>query len=46
MLGLFEDFTPKFVRQYLEGAKLVKSALSHYTRDVKSGEFPKESESY
>ena len=46
MLGLFEDFTPKFVRKYLDGAKLVKSAISHYSRDVRSGEFPNSNESY
>jgi 3-methyl-2-oxobutanoate hydroxymethyltransferase len=27
MLGLFEEFTPKFVKQYLDGATLVKETL-------------------
>ena len=46
MLGFFEDFKPKFVRQYLDGASLVKEAVKKYDADVKSGEFPNESESY
>lgn len=46
MLGFFEDFKPKFVRQYMDGASLVKDAVKKYDADVKSGEFPNESESY
>ncbi len=46
MLGFFEAFKPKFVRQYLEGAKLVREAVQKYAKDVKNGDFPKESESY
>lgn len=46
MLGFFEAFKPKFVRQYLEGARLVREAVQQYVRDVKSGDFPKMNESY
>ena len=46
MLGLFEEFKPKFVRQYLDGANLVKKAISSYTSDVESLDFPAESEKY
>ena len=46
MLGLFEEFTPKFVRKYLVGSKLVREAVDEYAKDVKSGDFPNESESY
>jgi 3-methyl-2-oxobutanoate hydroxymethyltransferase len=46
MLGFFEEFTPKFVRKYLDGATLVKNAVAQYTKDVDSREFPSEKESY
>lgn len=46
MLGFFEDFKPKFVREYLNGAELVKNAVKQYNEDVKSGSFPGEKESY
>jgi 3-methyl-2-oxobutanoate hydroxymethyltransferase len=46
MLGLFEDFTPKFVRKYLDGAELAKQAFTSFANDVKSGAFPSQKESY
>ncbi|AAC07749.1 3-methyl-2-oxobutanoate hydroxymethyltransferase [Aquifex aeolicus] len=46
IVGLFEDFKPKFVRRYLEGAKLVKEALKNFKIDVEGGNFPSEEESY
>lgn len=46
MLGFFEEFKPKFVRRYLDGAKLVKEAVKAYTKDVKTRDFPGEDESY
>lgn len=46
LIGLFEDFKPKFVRRYLEGAKLIKEALKKFKEDVELGEFPSEEESY
>lgn len=46
MLGLFEGFTPKFVRKYMDGAALVKEAVERYDRDVKEGTFPGADESY
>ncbi len=46
MLGLFEDFKPKFVREYLNGAKLVKDAVYKYVQDIQKREFPSEKESY
>ncbi|WP_407081420.1 3-methyl-2-oxobutanoate hydroxymethyltransferase [Helicobacter ibis] len=44
--GFFNEFKPKFVREYLNGASLVKDALKKYVSDVKSKNFPNESESY
>lgn len=46
MLGLFEEFTPKFVRKYLDGATLVKNAVSTYKNDVENLNFPNENEKY
>lgn len=46
MLGFFEEFTPKFVRKYLDGSKLVRQAVEDYTQDVKNLNFPNENESY
>ncbi len=46
MLGFFDEFKPKFVRRYLEGASIVKSAVRKYKDDVISGKFPSEEETY
>jgi 3-methyl-2-oxobutanoate hydroxymethyltransferase len=46
LLGMNKEFQPKFVRKYLEGFELIKDAIDHFNRDVKSREFPAEKESY
>lgn len=46
MLGFFEEFKPKFVRRYLDGAKLAKDAIRSYAKDVKARNFPNKDESY
>ena len=46
LLGLFEDFKPRFVKRYLEGAELFRAALKAYAEDVKSGRFPEEKHSF
>jgi len=46
MLGLFEEFTPKFVKKYLDGASLVKKAVSTYAKEVQTKEFPQEIHTY
>ena len=46
MLGLFEEFTPKFVKKYMDGATLVKDALKQYSDEVQSKEFPQEIHTY
>lgn len=46
MLGIFDKFKPKFVRRYAEIGKTMREAFSNYVRDVRSGEFPNENESF
>ncbi len=40
MLGFFEDFKPKFVKKYLNGAELVKKAIEEYAIEVRERKFP------
>jgi len=40
MLGFFEEFKPKFVKRYLNGADIVKEAVARYAQEVKEGKFP------
>lgn len=46
MLGLYEPFVPKFVKQYLNGAALVKDAVKMYADEVKERSFPDENYVY
>lgn len=46
MLGLFEEFKPKFVRRYAELATRAREAFHRYIEDVKKGNFPSSQESY
>lgn len=40
MFGLCEDFKPKFVKEYFDGAKNIKDGIGRYREDVKSRAFP------
>jgi len=46
LLGLFDRFTPKFVRRYAELKAGAKLAIGNYIDDVKSGKFPSDEESF
>lgn len=46
MLGLFSDYVPKFVKQYVQLGKLIKSAFDEYDKEVKSTAFPSEQQSF
>jgi len=46
MLGLFEAFTPKFVKKYLDGASLVKEAVAEYKSEVDNKTFPANEHTY
>ena len=40
LLGLFSDFTPKFVKRYAQLGPMVSEAVAAYAADVKSRAFP------
>ncbi len=46
MFGFFEEFKPKFVKKYLDGAKLIKEATKEYVQDVQNKKFPTKEFSY
>lgn len=46
MLGMTHEFNPRFLRRYLDLYTEMKSAFSKYSEDVKSGDFPNDSEQY
>lgn len=40
LVGLFEKFTPRFVKKYADLAPLIKEALTQYKTEVENGVFP------
>lgn len=46
LLGITQDFNPRFLRRYLDLFAEIKGAVEHYITDVKSGNFPDDSEQY
>ncbi len=46
MFGFFESFKPKFVKEYLDGAKLIKDGLKSYIDDINNTKFPSKNEQY
>lgn len=46
ILGITKDFSPRFLRRYLDLYEEVKGAVEHYISDVKSRDFPNEKEQY
>ncbi len=46
MLGLYEDFSPRFVRKYARLAQTIEESVSHYVKDVKDRKYPSKEESY
>lgn len=46
MLGINTEFKPRFLRQYLNLAETITTAVQSYIRDIKAKDFPNEKESY
>ena len=46
MLGIYQDIRPKFVKRYAELNKEIFDAVSSYNREVKTGMFPEESNTF
>ena len=46
MLGMTKEFSPRFLRRYLDLDNKISSAIKSYSTDVKSGHFPSKNEQY
>ena len=46
MLGISQGFSPRFLRRYANLNDIMSNAFKQYIEDVKSGDFPNESEQY
>ena len=46
MLGLFSDYTPKFVKKFASLGEQMKAAFKAYDEEVKKGTFPDEAHSF
>ncbi len=46
MLGLYDKFTPKFVRKYLDLAPRISEAMKRFKKEVEAGDFPSLEESF
>jgi 3-methyl-2-oxobutanoate hydroxymethyltransferase len=46
ILGFDENFNPKFLKKYANLGKLIREAVTAYDRDVKSGAFPTDEQSF
>lgn len=46
MLGMNKDFSPRFLRRYLDLDSLVSNAVKKYSKDIKDGNFPNKEEQY
>lgn len=46
LLGMFQDFRPKFVRRFLEGGTAMTEAIKQFRVAVDEGSFPSEKESF
>lgn len=46
LLGMYDDFVPKFVKQYAQLGALIPGAVAEYKAEVQAGSFPTEGHSY
>jgi 3-methyl-2-oxobutanoate hydroxymethyltransferase len=46
VLGITKDFSPRFLRRYLNLYETIQTAVTQYIADVKSNDFPNDNEQY
>lgn len=46
MLGMYSDFTPKFVKKYADLSSVMKEAFKNYIDDLDNGSFPQQEHTY
>ncbi|HEY7733464.1 MAG TPA: 3-methyl-2-oxobutanoate hydroxymethyltransferase [Nitrososphaera sp.] len=46
ILGIYEDIRPRFVKRYAELSKTIAEAVSRFSQEVKTGNFPEESNTF
>jgi len=46
VLGLLEEFKPKFVKRYLEGERIIKDALITFRKEIEERKFPRREHSF
>jgi 3-methyl-2-oxobutanoate hydroxymethyltransferase len=46
LLGLFDEFSPKFIKRYVNLREIISTAVTQYKDEVMNGQFPSETESY
>lgn len=46
MLGMFSDFSPKFVKHYANMGEVVSNAVKEYIKEINNGDFPTEAHSF
>ena len=46
MLGMFSDFTPKFVKKFANAGRLMKEAFKSYIDEIQQGSFPSQEHCY
>ena len=46
LLGITQDFNPRFIRRYANLKDTINEAVAHYVEDVKQQNFPNKEESY
>lgn len=44
--GFFEEFKPKFVKRFLDGANLIRNAIQDYADEVRTKKFPSSEHEY
>ncbi len=46
MLGITQEFSPRFLRRYANLGEIMHQAVEQYVKDVKAKDFPNEGEQY